>query len=345
MIVDLQRFVASERPYWDRLEERLRRLEIQPGKSMTLEEIEEFYLLYQRAGAALVKVKPLRSEDGLKRYLEWLVGRAYAEVHESRQSTGFRLGRLLARAVPEAFRRRSKYFLLSVAATLTGMVFGAGALALSRDSKDVLMPFSHLQQRPSERVAKEMKERGQALAGRKARFSAQLMTHNIRVTMFVLALGVTFGLGSIVLLFYNGVILGSVAFDYIADGQAVFLLGWLLPHGSVEIPAILVGGQAALLLGHAMMGWGSRESRAERLRSVAPDLATLAVGASAMLVWAGLVEAFFSQYHEPVIPYGVKIAFGAIQLVLLFVYLARVSPQLGRGDSADPTPRPANPAP
>jgi hypothetical protein len=42
-----------------------------------------------------------------------------------------------------------------------------------------------------------------------------------------------------------------------------------------------------------------------------------------MLVWAGIVEAFFSQYHAPVLPYGVKIAFGATELVLLILFLSR----------------------
>jgi hypothetical protein len=34
------------------------------------------------------------------------------------------------------------------------------------------------------------------------------------------------------------------------------------------------------------------------------------------------VEAFISQYHKPVLPYGLKIAFGACELVALTVYLA-----------------------
>ena len=41
------------------------------------------------------------------------------------------------------------------------------------------------------------------------------------------------------------------------------------------------------------------------------------------LLWAGLVEAFFSQYHEPVLPYSVKIAFGCVELVLFILYLSR----------------------
>ena len=47
-------------------------------------------------------------------------------------------------------------------------------------------------------------------------------------------------------------------------------------------------------------------------------------GASLMLVWAGFVEAFLSQYHEPVIPYAVKIAFGCVELAALAWYYFRV---------------------
>jgi hypothetical protein len=42
-----------------------------------------------------------------------------------------------------------------------------------------------------------------------------------------------------------------------------------------------------------------------------------------LLVWAGLVEAFLSQYHEPVLPYPVKIAFGMVELILLILFLGR----------------------
>jgi len=42
-----------------------------------------------------------------------------------------------------------------------------------------------------------------------------------------------------------------------------------------------------------------------------------------MLIWAGIVEAFFSQYHEPVIAYEVKIGFGALEFILLILFLAK----------------------
>ena len=47
-----------------------------------------------------------------------------------------------------------------------------------------------------------------------------------------------------------------------------------------------------------------------------------------MLTWAGIIEAFFSQYHEPVIPYVVKIGFGLVELTLLVLFFAKA----GKGD-------------
>jgi len=156
------------------------------------------------------------------------------------------------------------------------------------------------------------------------------MTHNTKVTLTAMAMGMTWGVGTVVLMFYNGIILGAVAFDYVQDGQTIFLLGWLLPHGVIEIPAILVGGQAGFVLAGALLGRGQSQRLAARLRAVGPDVVTLCFGAAVMLVWAGVVEAFLSQYHEPVIPYAVKIAFGGIEALALLWYLTRA----GRGADA-----------
>jgi uncharacterized membrane protein SpoIIM required for sporulation len=185
------------------------------------------------------------------------------------------------------------------------------------------LPFGHGQQTPTQRVQKEMEDQGKKISQARGRFSAELMTHNTQVAFFTLGLGMTWGLGTIVMLFYNGVILGAVALDYVVDGQLVFLMGWILPHGSVEIPAILLAGQAGLVLGHALIGWGNRLPRRLRLRAVLPDMVTMAGGVAVLLVWAGIVESFFSQYHEPVVPYALKIAFGVVQLGALTLFLWR----------------------
>lgn len=324
MLLNLPPFVAVERPYWDELERVLNRLEQDPTRQLSLSEIQRFHYLYQRASADLARLATFAAAPELQRHVESLVARAYGEVHETRERRRVpSLWRGLTVTFPQTVRRHGRALALSVALTLLGSAFGAGALAIDAEAKSVLMPFSHLQKSPRERVADEEAERGARVSGAQGRFSAELMTHNTRVALLTLALGMTWGVGTVSVLFYNGVILGAVAYDYVVDGQLRFLLGWLLPHGAVEIPAILLGGQAGLVLAHALIGWGERTTRRERLRAVSQDLAVLAGGAAVLLVWAGLVESFLSQYHEPVLPYELKIAFGTLELAALTVFLWR----------------------
>jgi len=324
MIIDLQRFIRIERPVWTELEAVLNRLEAEPNLKMSLEEVQHFHDLYERATAGLAKLTTFSSEPATRQYLESLVARAYGEVHETREKRR-RLQPLkwLRQTLPQTFRRQIRAFHLALAITLVGCAFGTAATLIDPESRHVTMPFGHDRLKPSERVAEEEQRTTDQLTGNRTLFSSRLMTNNTQVSIFTLALGATWGIGTVLILFYNGISLGAIATDYVADGQVRFLLGWLLPHGAIEIPAILVAGQAGFVLARSMIGWGDRTPLGRRLRAVSRDLVTLSVGFALMMVWAAFVEAFLSQYHEPVVPYGAKIAFGTLELVALIFYLGR----------------------
>ena len=330
MILDLDRFVGAERRYWDELAALLQRLEKEPDFRPSLQQAERFQYLYQRASADLGRMAAAYAEPETRRYLETLVARAYAEIHETRdRRLRFRPWHWFSQEFPRSVRRRRRALQLSAGITLLGCLFGAAVVGIDPGSKSVLLPFDHLLGDPRERVAKEERARGDHMRDVRSSFAGQLMTHNTQVTVFTMALGMTFGVGTVTELFYNGAVLGAVSWDYVQAGQSRFLLGWLLPHGAVEIPAILLGGQGGLLLAAALIGWGDRLGRRQRLRLIAPDLVTIVGGAGVMLVWAGIVESFFSQYHEPVLPYSLKIAFGVVELIVLGSFLTLA----GREDS------------
>jgi uncharacterized membrane protein SpoIIM required for sporulation len=324
MIIDLQRFVATERPYWSELERVLDKLEADPEFRMSLEQLSRFHFLYERAAADLARLTTFASEPETRRFLENLISRSYGEIHETREhQRRLRPLQWFFYTLPQTFRRHIRAFYVSLAITILGSLFGGFALAFDPEAKPVLMPFPHLLQDPAKRVAEEESAQADRLAGQKTTFSALLMTHNIRVSILTLALGMSWGIGTFIMLFTNGVMLGAVSVDYIRAGQTKFLLGWLLPHGAAEIPAILIAGQAGLMLALALIGWGSRASLKTRFRQVSHDLATLVFGIVLLLIWAGFVEAFLSQYHEPVIPYSIKIAFGLVELALLVLFLTK----------------------
>lgn len=324
MIIDIEKFIAAERHHWEELDGFLHMLSERTGHRLRLEEVRRFNYLYQRAASDLARLSTFPAETATRRYLEDLVGRAYTEVHDVRRPVArFNPGRWVMETLPQTFRRHVRAFHLTLVVTMLGGLFGAFVVGTDNPAKRVLLPFDHLMGDPSDRVADEESETDDHMAGHRALFSAELMQNNIRVSITALALGMTWGLGTLLMLFYNGIILGAVVFDYVAAGETVFLIGWLLPHGSIELPAIFLAGQAGLVLAHALIGFGDHQPMRRRLRAVGPDLVTLIAGVAIMLVWAGIVESFFSQYHEPLLPYWIKITFGTVELVALFIFLYR----------------------
>jgi uncharacterized membrane protein SpoIIM required for sporulation len=320
VIIDIGKFIETEKPFWLALEKSLERLEGNHGASLTLDESRHLHYLYRRACSDLGKVGTFSSEPATRQYLEALVARAHGEIHEQRDTVyRFSLVEFFSVTFPQTFRRQINAFWMALALTIVGASFGALAIYFDPASKENLMPFEHLLGDPTERVKKE-EASSQSSDAAHGTFSAQLMTHNTQVSITTFALGLTYGAGTIVVLFYNGVMLGCIIVDYVIHGQGVFLAGWLLPHGSVEIPSILIAGQAGFVLALALIGWGKRIPMAARLRLIGKDLVVLMVGVAIILVWAGIIESFFSQYHYPVLPYSVKILFGSAQLAALIFY-------------------------
>jgi uncharacterized membrane protein SpoIIM required for sporulation len=228
---------------------------------------------------------------------------------------------------------------------LLGCAFGGLAVRYDPASVDVLLPSDYLRN-PEQRV----REEEQALAQGEgqgqpqhphstqieAAFSGRLISHNIQVALLVAALGVTFGIGTALLLFENGVLLGAVAVHYMQRGFGLFMTAWLLPHGVFEIPSILIAGQAGFYLARLLLH--RREDR--NPRQSMREWLVLVAGLAMMLVWAGIMEAFFSQHHAPVMPYGFKVTVAGAELLLLTLYLLlignrKIGAEPGRASSGN----------
>lgn len=322
MILDLERFQAQARPRWTRLESLLAALESRPDRRLNPAEAEQLQELYAQTALDLNRVTHGALAHDLRQYLERLVARAYAELYyappmASEMWQPHRWLRIFT-AFPEAFRRQSRYFALAVLITVLGCALGGLAVRYDPASVDVLLPANYLRN-PGQRVHEEEKGLSRRLpsAQTEAAFSAQLITHNIQVALLAAALGVTFGIGTALLLFENGVLLGAVAVRYTQQGFGLFMTAWLLPHGVFEIPSILIAGQAGFYLARLLLR--RREDR--NVRQSMREWLVLIAGLAMMLVWAGMMEAFFSQHHEPVLPYGFKVAVGTAELALLTIYL------------------------
>ena len=115
MIIDLQKFSATERPAWQELEKLLDRIEGDPVFKLNLNQARRFHYLYERASADLARLVTFSSEPELRRYLESLVARAYTEIHETRSDRKrFSPWHWFLHTLPQTFRRHARAFWLSL---------------------------------------------------------------------------------------------------------------------------------------------------------------------------------------------------------------------------------------
>jgi uncharacterized membrane protein SpoIIM required for sporulation len=146
--------------------------------------------------------------------------------------------------------------------------------------------------------------------------SSTIIANNIQVTFLAFGLGLTAGIGTTVLLVFNGIHLGSVAGWMTLRGKERALWGWIMPHGGTELIAICLAGAAGYLLAGAIVAPGQLR-RSTALKRVGGDALIIEIGCMAMLVIAGVIEGFISPSG---IDYPTRIGVLAASLLVWAIY-------------------------
>jgi uncharacterized membrane protein SpoIIM required for sporulation len=160
--------------------------------------------------------------------------------------------------------------------------------------------------------------------------SAGYVTNNISVALNTFAFGIT-GVIPAWLLFLNGNILGMV---FVLCGQYGILgrfLAFVIPHGIIEISAILLAGAGGLTTFDGWLHPGDC-SRSRGLRNGAREGLMITAGAIPALLVAAFVEGFVSP--SPTIPAAVRIGLGIALGLLMWAWLLGVRPGPIREDPA-----------
>ncbi|HEV7573399.1 MAG TPA: stage II sporulation protein M [Thermoanaerobaculia bacterium] len=318
--MNIERFIATQTPVWQQLDDLLMRAE---STEVTRDELQELVALYRRTCSDLNRARSYTANPDVLGYLNQLTGRAYRFIYQAAHEVPVHraFSKLITKEIPAAFRRERLVIAVAAASMIIGTLFGALAVIVDPANGPRLIPGMFFTESPRERVAQieTGKERIDNL-DKAFVFGASLYTHNIRVAFLAFSLGALTIVGGVLLLFYNGVILGAVATMYILDGVPLFFFAWVGPHGALELPSIVFAGAAGLVAGRALLMPGSL-SRAASMRRVLPSVWRIIIGTALTLVLAGLIEGSFSQFSSRSFPYEAKIAVAALLFISLMTYL------------------------
>jgi uncharacterized membrane protein SpoIIM required for sporulation len=238
------------------------------------------------------------------------VQRGYLAVYAPQETLRGIVVRFFARSAPRAMRASGGAIALAAIAMALGALIAAALFRQDQEWFYTFVPQGLAGDRSpgaSTQVLRDsLFEPFEGVAIQLSVFASYLISHNVRVALFAFALGIFACVPSLVLLIYNGMILGAFAALYADRGLGFELFGWLSVHGVTELAAIAIAAAGGFRLGFAALFPGPVTRRAA-VRLASRDGVKLALVAVLMLLVAGFLEAFPRQL---VTDTGARLAIG-----------------------------------
>lgn len=276
--------------------------------------------LYRGAAADLALARRRFPGDPVRHRLERLVGSAGLLVYETR-SRRTSVASFFLRDYWRVVAERPVPLLAAAVLLLLPAVMAALWALEDPDAAAAFIPsqFSAATDPPSD---------AGTTAAQEAVFSVELFTHNIQVTLLAFAAGITLGIGTGILLVFNGLLLGTIAGAAIEAGNGAAFAEFVIPHGPIELTCIIVTAAAGMRFGWALVEPGTM-TRREALAKEARRSVLIVLGTMPWLVAAGISEAFVRGQG---LASGVLIAVGVGLFVAFWALVA------WRGRPAPPPP-------
>ncbi len=321
-LVNATRFRAAHEGDWATLDALVTRIEKRSLRVLDDDELLALPLLYRTTLSSLSVARETSLDSGLIAYLEGLSTRAYFQIYGVPTSASAQLAEFFARGWPAAVRSLWRETLVALMLTLAGALVGYLLVAHDPGWFYGIVPKDLAGGRDPSASAETLR----AVLYREERnglavFATSLFTHNAQVAIFAFALGFAFAVPTVLLLVYNGLMLGAFLQIYIAKGLGMEIGGWLIIHGSTEIFAIILAGAAGFRIGTAI-AFPGRRTRMESAVHAGRHGAVVMGGTVIMLLLAGLLEGIGRQTvnHD-----GWRYAIGLIALAgwCVYFYLPR----------------------
>lgn len=298
--MDVDRFIVQNQPAWLRLEQLTRT----PRRRLTPEQVTELVQLYQRTSAHLSHARSERADPAVVARLTRLVAVAAGMLYSTRSRSAAGFVRFFTTTFPAAVWHARRFVVAAALLLLVpGFVVGTW-IALSEEALEASGPDA-----VREAYVEDDFEAyySSAPAGQ---FATQVTVNNIQVSIYAFAAGALLCVVTAGILAFNGANVGVAGGLFAAAGEPLKFWGLILPHGILELSAVIVAGAAGLAIGWAIVAPGDRR-RGVALAEEGRRAAGIVLGLILAFVVAGTIEGFVTPSSLPTVArIGVGVAAG-----------------------------------
>lgn len=304
-------FVDKHSQNWEQLRKLTEKIESKGIRKLSSAEIKDFLHLFRLCSRHLAYARTHFPGSRTVSYLNSLIGHSHSMTYAVKKFNSRGIIEYILKGFPRNLKENRNFILLSFGIFLAGVLFSLILTVVRTENAYYFLPNNIIEN------VKGIKDN----ASREWNYplvSSQIMVNNITVALNAFVLGITLGIGTVYILFYNGLIIGSLTGLVYKFGDPVIYWSLILPHGVIELCAIFISGAAGLIIGYKMMIPGEY-SRKHSIVDGAKRAVSFVFGIVLMLVAAGIIEGFFTPLN---ISPAIKLLFALATAVLLSAYFA-----------------------
>ncbi len=248
-------------------------------------------------------------------YLNSLASQAHQQIYRNKKESGNRIVDFWAREFPLFFRQYHKTlltaFLTFAAATAIGSISALNDTTFVR----LILGDAYV----NETLNNIAKGEPTAIYGSGSEIGTFLgiTINNIRVAFIAFAFGAICSIGTVYVLFTNGVMLGAFCTFFYTQGVFFEANRQIWLHGTLEISVIVIAGCAGLIMGNGILFPGTFSRRQSFMRG-AKDGLKVVVSTIPFFIMAGFIEGFITRYSNMPDALALLIIGGSLLSIVLY---------------------------
>lgn len=298
--------------------ERWKEVELFLSQKTPFQEPDKLAELFIQLTDDLSYSKTFYPQSKTTQYLNTLASRLHQSVYKNKKEKRNRVITFWKYELPGVFFRRRKELIISFAvffiAVLIGVVSASGDSGFVR----LILGDSYVN------MTLENIDKGDPLAVYKQMNGIDMFLgitfNNIRVSFMAFMTGVLVSIGTVLLLLYNGIMLGTFHHLFFTHGLLLKSLSVIWIHGTLEISSIIIAGAAGLILGNSIL-FPKTYSRRQSFLISSKDGVKMIIGLIPLFITAGFLESFITRLTEMPVIINILIIGSSLSFIVWYVII------------------------
>ncbi|WP_422350705.1 stage II sporulation protein M [Flagellimonas sp.] len=271
--------------------------------------------LYIEITDHLSYAKTFYPKSNTELYLNALASQAHQKIYKTKRESKNRIVGFWKTEFPSMFYQHHRELLISFLVFAFFSFVGAFSSANEGDFVRSILGDGYVN------MTLENIEKGDPMAVYKEQGEFNMFLgitiNNIKVAVYAFALGILLGIGTLIIMLQNGIMLGSFQYFFYEKGLLWESVRTIWIHGTIEISVIIIAGCAGLVMGNGMLFPGTY-TRMESFKRGVKNGLKIMISTVPFFILAGFLEGYVTRHTE--MPDWLAILIIASSLFLIVFY-------------------------